>query len=148
MLDSVRLLEIRRRLEQATPGPWDSGRLIEDQDGDYVVWTLPVRDNQREFVGNVGGMVEPVISLQDKLAGQLFEGERQDAEFIANAPTDIRDLLAEVDRLRAALAFYADDNNYQHELISDGEGGYTDWRSPIEEDDGERANQALGEWEE
>lgn len=41
-------------------------------------------------------------------ASELRGGSEEDARFVANAPADVRDLLAEVRRLREVLAGYAD----------------------------------------
>ncbi|EMT54779.1 hypothetical protein I532_04205 [Brevibacillus borstelensis AK1] len=67
----------RERAEKATPGPW---RVVPD---------------------NIGGF--PIFDVQDRLDRSLIHTV-EDAEFIAHAREDIPKLLAEVERLRTALA--------------------------------------------
>ncbi len=81
-----RQAEIEARLEAATPGPWSSSRedmdsYIPSTDGDTNLVVFVYRD-PHERIPVMGG------------------SERPDARLIAAAPTDIRDLLAEVSRLR------------------------------------------------
>lgn len=72
-----RIHQIKARLAAATPGPWE--------------WYCP-----RLYYKIMSG---------DNYVMEATEGVRSgnDAEFIANAPTDIEFLLAEVDRLQKAL---------------------------------------------
>lgn len=76
--------------------------------------------------------------------GQLIAetSSKIDAEFIANARTDIPKLLAEVDRLREALEFYADGSNNEYEL--NNAPWYTELKeSKVMMDHGWRAKKAL-----
>ena len=86
-----RLDEIRARVAKATPGPWESGRLLKDYDGDYMVWHGRDDEGQRQYVGSVGGLIEPVVPVG---ADILFEAERDNAEYIAHARADLPALLA------------------------------------------------------
>ena len=104
-----RLDEIRARVAKATPGPWESGRLLKDYDGDYMVWHGRDDEGQRQYVGSVGGLIEPVVPVG---ADILFEAERDNAEYIAHARADLPALLAvaeaatayrETDAVRAEL---------------------------------------------
>ncbi len=82
---SDRLAEIRGRLEAATPGPW-----WHTNDG----WI----------------MAEGGLTIQhwnsDKLQDGIKFGNPKDIDFIANAPTDIRYLLDEVERLQERCDAY------------------------------------------
>jgi len=84
------LAEIRARLVAATPGPWEwkmmprccSLRHVCSRRADGSVFCdVILEKDQRDYIG-------PTID---------------DAQFIAHAPTDIAVLLAEVERLQAAL---------------------------------------------
>jgi hypothetical protein len=78
MPEPVNLDAIKKRLEAATPGPWP-------------------------FTGNVGGklVTELVRALvDDPTVTTRYDGDRR---LIANAPTDIAALVAEVERLRAEM---------------------------------------------
>lgn len=88
-LDDARIAAIKRRLREATPGPWG----IQGQHMDYeIVGPGP------SVGGWCTGSVVLHISLRDKTVS------RENAELISNAPADIADLLAEVEDLRARLS--------------------------------------------
>ena len=78
-----RLDEIRARAEAATPGPWAAER---EDDYEWIV---------------VGGTYEP--DCRYVIADCGFDSPQSNATFIAHAREDIPYLLAEVERLRAAL---------------------------------------------
>ena len=80
---SDRLSEIRARAEAATPGPW-----VAEREDDYE-WTV------------VGSTYEP--DCRYVIADCGFDSPQSNATFIAHARADIPYLLAEVERLRAAL---------------------------------------------
>lgn len=82
MLSEQRLSEIRARLKAATPGPW-----AEHDEVPRVPVSLSVDPNMS------------LLGLD--LDGYARMDSQEDAEFIIHAPTDIADLLAEVERLRA-----------------------------------------------
>ncbi len=73
-----RLAEIAARVEAATPGPWFRYRSLE---------------RHVETIQNPSGWL---FVASDK-------GTRDDAELIAHAPIDLRELVEEVRRLREAL---------------------------------------------
>lgn len=73
---------IEARLAAATPGPWTLR---------YDGWTIRDSRGNRQIAHTYG---------RD---GSLVEQQVNDADLIAHAPTDIRALLDEVERLRAAL---------------------------------------------
>lgn len=91
----ARLVEIRERLSKATPGPW----LYHD----CKVGTARV--GCYDIISAVNSEVFITISS---------ERNDDDGAFIANAPTDIRDLLSEVERLQGVIA--------QHDLCHDLHG--------------------------
>lgn len=77
-----RLAEIRNRLSRVTPGRWLASFWAADDEADFLhVVALKLRDDDVATVGK----------------GKQAEA---DADFIADTPTAITDLLAEVDRLR------------------------------------------------
>lgn len=78
MTPASRIAEIRKRLEAATPGKWRAA-------------VLPVSDNLF-YVG---------FGTYD--GGPVAEN---DAEFIAEAPTDIAFLLDEIEKLQSAIFIY------------------------------------------
>lgn len=79
------LQAIKGRWAKATPGPWfvENGEIVK-----------PINDGERLFLV-VGNEVD-----EDGFVGE-FVMSSADAQAIANAPTDIADLLAEVERLQA-----------------------------------------------
>lgn len=79
MLTQAELNAIKERAEKATPGPWSF-------DGD--------------FTARINGMLEPVIYAG---YGELFVRD-EDKDFITSAHTDITKLVAEVERLKSAIA--------------------------------------------
>lgn len=79
-----RLDAIRERVEVATDGPW----AVDSDDPSYIIYS------ER---GGWDGLVIAQVADQD---GALFPVEHNGA-LIANAPQDLADLLAEVERLRA-----------------------------------------------
>lgn len=81
-----RLDAIRERVEVATDGPW----AVDSDDPSYIIYS------ER---GGWDGLVIAQVADQD---GALFPVEHNGA-LIANAPQDLADLLAEVDRLRERL---------------------------------------------
>jgi hypothetical protein len=92
-LNAEELEVIRKRAEEATPGPWKCGG---DKFGDIVVYSPECRG----FHNNGG-----------EVAG-LNYGSDPDAGFIAHAREDVPKLLAEIERLRRALEEISDINEY------------------------------------
>ena len=78
---------IQERLDAATPGPW----AVDSDDPAYIIY--PEK-------GGWDGLVIAHVAEQD---GALFPVEHN-GSLIANAPQDLADLLAEVERLRALIA--------------------------------------------
>ena len=84
MLD---LEPIKKRLAEASPGPWswDCDLLRQGEYGEPVLGSEPVYDG-----GEMIGSTTVVL--------------RTDAALIAHAPTDLAALVAEVERLRTGIA--------------------------------------------
>ena len=84
-MDDKRRAEIEERLAAATPGPWRTGMLYNcNVDRDVITGNVAVCHINRSELGT--------------------EQEALDAAFIANAPADIRDLLADNAALAQELA--------------------------------------------
>jgi hypothetical protein len=81
MMDDKRLQEIKARAEAATPGEWEC----------------------RIDVGNRFYVSAPSYGVRDFCCLSGGFERREDAELTAHARTDIPDLIAEVERLRAEL---------------------------------------------
>ena len=90
-----RLSEIKNRLEAATPGPWDNRCLN----------TLDNMAKPRHIWTEYGFICELKSPLDSSVA---------DAEFIANAPQDIADLLAVVEVYEAGLKDVHDGIHGEH----------------------------------
>lgn len=92
------LAAIQGRLTKATPGPWVHG-----QNGGYVI--LGYKPEKKRIDGY--GADDHVCVLDDGDHHQYRSEDEQlaNAEFIANAPTDIARLLAEVEQLRKEHAW-------------------------------------------
>ena len=93
-----RLEEIRARAEAATPGPWRWRGLLAAKGSEQTYAGYP----QRVF----GRNTDPV-DTSPALIAETFDGHSDtappNADFIAHAREDIPYLLAEIERLRAAL---------------------------------------------
>ena len=87
-----RLAEIKARCETATPGPW-----VHEVTSD-VQRVGPCAGFEDPYDGGGPRVVTTVIQAWRKEPGRL-----EDLRFIAHARTDVPDLVAEVERLRAAL---------------------------------------------
>lgn len=90
-----RLAEIEARANAATQGPWEAatGALVGDDydEATHVWYRLHSPDRMWQTIGKV-------------LDNELDQTTIEDAEFIAEARTDVPDLLAEVRRLQALAA--------------------------------------------
>lgn len=83
--------EIRQRLESATPGPWEA-----DVYGEYV-WEAKHKSDGSMIAEMRGwGHLTGTQKLDDEAAAQV---QLANAEFIANAPSDIAYLLERVEQL-------------------------------------------------
>lgn len=97
MSDDTR--DIVERWAAATPGPWK----IEREE-------LGVDFSDEEQATAFPERIGPIFSWVPHDTDE--EQNEADAQAIAHAPEDVARLLAEVERLRSALAFYADPGNY------------------------------------
>ncbi len=76
------LAPIKNRLAKATPGPWDA-------------YSVPGFKSEAPYTA---------VGIGEKEARLVrFDGAWPDADFIANSPTDIAALVAEVERLRTQI---------------------------------------------
>lgn len=93
---------IRRRLAEASPGPWVADVEVR---GDCVV-----RGPNGRFVANLQAEPHWVEFPEGWPTDRsvAFDVDRRDAVFIANARTDVEALLAEVERLRASAGVSQD----------------------------------------
>lgn len=86
--------EIKKRLEAATPGPWESKWDTQRFQRDGYPWSTFA-------IGPMHGIPEDPSQGADKVRYLEVASRRNaDADLIAHAPTDIAALLAEVARLR------------------------------------------------
>lgn len=102
-MDVTRLLEIEKRTEAATMGPWKVFTNTYEEDKPFLaerligtVWEHP------QLKGNV-----PIVTMSTGIGEPRHRVsiDKEDAEFIANARRDIPYLIEEVKRLRAALYY-------------------------------------------
>ena len=84
-MSDARLAEIRRRLEDATPGPWV---WLGEAELASPLTPEPEDEDDYQLITNEDGQID----------------SSSDADLIEHAPTDLTDLLAEVERLRTALS--------------------------------------------
>ena len=93
------LAAIRARLDAATPGPWHWDEYpvpaLHGVGGSPDTYEYEAEVIEATHTGGCGCRAECYLDLTI---------DRSDAEFIAHAPTDLADLLTEVDRLTADLA--------------------------------------------
>lgn len=116
-MNQEQLNAIKERVAKATPGPWESEGTLEGHNDIF-------NPDEAYVICQTGN--ENYDCLNDG-----------DTEFIKHAITDVPALVAEVERLREALSYYADASRY---------GSRTDYQKylhPILEDYGEIARQAL-----
>lgn len=110
IMEQQQLNAIKQRITKAKEGPWSLGK------------------KSPNGLNNIG--------VKGCMLGQVF-GDGN-AEFIAHAHEDVPTLVAEVEKLREALEFYADETKYEKVELYDG-----DKEIYIERDGGETARLAL-----
>lgn len=86
-----RVAEIAARLESATPGPWETTQAADEESTTWI--EAPSGDVLNHDECGHGHMRENFAWMR-----------RADADLIANAPSDLRYLMAEVAALRGRLA--------------------------------------------
>ena len=107
-----RLEEIKARWARATPKPWEVWRTTDN-------WMeIAVRSPQAKGQFDLG----LIASVQPERGCDQKAGPREtaNAEAIAAAPENIAWLAGEVSQLRAALAVYADVDNWAEPVIRNG----------------------------
>jgi len=87
MMTPERLAEIKARCDKATARPWFTDH------GDTAV-TSPVKDGDWDWI------VPPAELAEEE--GEWYDNLTSDRVFIAHARSDVPDLLAEVEQLKAA----------------------------------------------
>lgn len=142
---------IKARADAATPGPWRQG---------YASLSCAKQHETARHPGPpecVYGVVKWIdnphcVSAEDgtELCGPDDYGNTPrdaDCAFIAHARTDVPALGAEVERLREALGFYANDFNWMARSNEIGErASDVAMRSPAMQDHGRRAQTALKDY--
>ena len=112
---------IKDRYEKAASGPWE---FRDDNEGTEYRPFWVVSENNAD---------------SGEWLAEIHVGSELDAEFIAHARQDVPALIEEVERLREALEFYADKENYRLNPIGHG------YHSPyVMADGGNKARKALG----
>jgi len=91
------LAEIEERAKNATPGPWAVGVWADHMPESGLPCDIFVDDEHQDTVASF------IDTYHRHLAIDQSGAVHADAEFIANARTDIPALIAEVHRLREAL---------------------------------------------
>lgn len=94
---TIDLDAIKARLTNADPGPWAIGKK-------YAAVIVPSMEQDCEC-----SICPPGKSCNDEYGGKLVGEsiERHNAEFIANAPSDIAALIEEVERLQSHIKRWA-----------------------------------------
>lgn len=123
-ITEAELKAIRERCDLATSGPW------KQDDKDWAMIHPPY-----DICGEDHAPITGFDSVDRK----------PDATFIAHSRTDIPALLDEVERLRAALRFYADESSFTIPAGSGSVVDYIDAKCPLQIDGGKKAREALGE---
>lgn len=118
-MNQEQLNAIKERVAKATSGPWEIDRNSDDCDFITDIWFNQDGDH---------------VEVHDKSVMQSV----LNAEFIAHSREDVPALVAEIERLRKALSYYADEKHYEPYCIPMG-----DYASDVTEDNGEIARQAL-----
>lgn len=139
MLSDERLRDIKARAAAASPGPWYHDR-------GQVWWRNDGPDSCPKCIMLPG--VHTHSPYHWKLAQMSvhsadFRDARSNASFTAHARQDIPDLVAEVERLRAGLAWYADRSNYYQSIGEDGGSNLYHEDSDVQEDEGQYARDVL-----
>ncbi len=96
---SNRLLEIRARLEAATPGPWRAVRIGLDDDGTAEsVREVELEEGEEQSYAVVRSTApRGQVAITDDEEGKTTAPT---AEFIANAPADVAWLIEQLDNMR------------------------------------------------
>ncbi len=111
-LTEEQLAEIKARLAAATPGPW---RQTEPTDGTPIVFDMTCGGESCSFEDC--DLPDEGMHVCDLAWGELSDA---DAALIANAPTDIARLLAEVERFHDILGEDERDRDIAAALIDAG----------------------------
>jgi hypothetical protein len=99
-MTEARLAEIEARANAATPTAWRWSKCYELHDG--IHWALETDESARD--GRVCSINTILFSTSERDIGGVKLDETPELQLIANAPEDIRALIAEVRRLRDWIA--------------------------------------------
>lgn len=99
-MTEARLAEIEARANKATPTAWRWRKCYELHDG--IHWALETDESARD--GRVCSINTILFSTSERDIGGVKLDETPELQLIANAPEDIRELIAEVRRLRECIA--------------------------------------------
>ncbi|WP_339260922.1 hypothetical protein [Lysinibacillus sp. FSL K6-3209] len=124
-MNQEQLNAIKERALNATDGPW---QVYEMEDGTHI----GTAEHHPQLKSPMH--VVTMIYWGDKPHSRVFI-DKDNAEFIKHAITDVPALVAEVERLRETLAFYANGNSYFVVDMYD--------ESVIMRDKGDKARRAL-----
>ena len=137
-MSKILIEEIRQRLENATPGPWESDRGATDG-------ALTGNCNDAEGASVMAGERDYIIigGSQDEQGGCVGVCMNADAEFIAHSITDVEALLEVLDLMTDALEFYAAPQTYTMRAIMSFDRLDADYELPVLRDEGKQARDVL-----
>lgn len=128
-MNAEQLQVIKERAKYATDGPW---KVVKSEDSGVQIGTAWEHGQLKAGV--------PIVTTGHGKDGVTVYINHVNAEFIAHAREDIPALIAEVERLREALQFYAKESTYWY---VENPGGKLLKDSRINKDLGSLARLAL-----
>lgn len=145
-MNAEQLNAIKERAAKATPGPWyshaDGTIFLEHTKEIADVWT----DNDKsdaEFIAHAREDVPALVAEVERYHDMWNHGlGKADAEIQTNLHV-IEAQQQEIERLRKALEFYADEENYECSVEYDGMGEPFAGDLIVEIDGGQTAKEAL-----
>jgi len=126
-MDQEQINAIKDRVKKATLGPW---KVVKSEETGVQIGTTWESGQLKNCV--------PVVTTAHGVEGVTIYINDNNSNFISHAREDVPALVAEVERLREALEFYAEETKYERVELCDG-----DKEIYIERDGGEIARQAL-----
>lgn len=147
MINAEQLNAIRERAAKSTPGPWYHNRHNEISTPNGARLAQTVTGLDAEFIAHVREDVPALVAEVERYHDMWYHGlGKADAEIQTNLHV-IEAQQQEIERLRKALEFYADDSQYVTQYDSDF-NGRTNAHTPIKKDSGKLAREALAIGEE
>lgn len=145
MINAEKLNAIKERAAKATPGPWRSAGLYGVRTQNDEALSIPLRPSDATFIAHAREDVPVLVAEVERLQNrcELYEvARRNDGKMIEHKD-------AEIERLRKALEFYADEENYDMPTLGIEEDGTEICGYSIADmDNGKRAREALSIGEE